>query len=93
MSRLQTSPIQTIQSRLIDVGSAVATPLPSSSEAKLQRTHFAGAQHTQQLEEWIDAMDTRLTPLRNFILPAGGCTAAALHHARSVRKGDGGKGV
>lgn len=42
--------LETIQSRLIDVGSAVATPLPTSDEDKLQRTHFAGKEHTEQLE-------------------------------------------
>lgn len=88
LSFLPSGPLQeqleTIQSRLIDVGSAVATPLPSSSEAKLQRTHFAGAEHTAQLETWIDAMDEQLPPLKNFILPGGGRAAAALHHARSV---------
>ncbi|GIL80983.1 hypothetical protein Vretimale_9317 [Volvox reticuliferus] len=73
-----------IQSRLIDVGSAVATPLATSSEAKLQRTHFPGALHAQQLEAWIDAMDKRLPPLANFILPSGGRGSSALHHARSV---------
>ncbi|GIL50657.1 hypothetical protein Vafri_6785 [Volvox africanus] len=76
--------LEAIQSRLIDVGSAVATPLPSSPEAKLQRTHFPGALHAQQLEAWIDAMDEQLPPLKNFILPSGGRGSSALHHARSV---------
>ncbi|GFR44813.1 hypothetical protein Agub_g6149 [Astrephomene gubernaculifera] len=76
--------LEAVQSRLIDVGSAVATPLPSSSETKLQRTHFPGAQHAAQLEAWIDAMDERLPPLKNFILPSGGQASAFLHHARSV---------
>ncbi|KAG2435458.1 hypothetical protein HYH02_011958 [Chlamydomonas schloesseri] len=76
--------LETVQSRLIDVGSAVATPLPSSDEAKLQRTHFAGAEHTAQLEAWIDAMDEQLPKLTKFILPSGGQAAASLHHARSV---------
>ncbi|KAG2422381.1 hypothetical protein HXX76_016067 [Chlamydomonas incerta] len=76
--------LETIQSRLIDVGSAVATPLPSSDEAKLQRTHFAGTEHTAQLEAWIDSMDESLPKLTKFILPSGGQAAACLHHARSV---------
>ncbi|PNW87885.1 hypothetical protein CHLRE_01g005850v5 [Chlamydomonas reinhardtii] len=76
--------LETIQSRLIDVGSAVATPLPTSDEDKLQRTHFAGKEHTEQLEAWIDAMDEDLPKLTKFILPSGGQAAACLHHARSV---------
>eukprot|EP00198_Chlamydomonas_reinhardtii_P012784 XP_001702121.1 flagellar associated protein, cobalamin adenosyltransferase-like protein [Chlamydomonas reinhardtii] len=78
------SSLETIQSRLIDVGSAVATPLPTSDEDKLQRTHFAGKEHTEQLEAWIDAMDEDLPKLTKFILPSGGQAAACLHHARSV---------
>ncbi|KAG2502152.1 hypothetical protein HYH03_000639 [Edaphochlamys debaryana] len=76
--------LATIQSRLIDVGSAVATPLPTSPEAKLQRAHFPGAEHAALLETWIDTMDDQLPTLKNFILPSGGKASASLHHARSV---------
>ena len=41
--------LEVIQSRLLDVGSAVATPASGSSEAKLQRTRF-GPESTLQLE-------------------------------------------
>ncbi|KAL4447398.1 hypothetical protein ABPG75_004617 [Micractinium tetrahymenae] len=75
--------LEGIQSRLLDVGSAVATPLPSSSEHKLQRVAFSAA-HTQQLEQWIDEMSSQLPPLTQFILPSGGLAAATLHVARSV---------
>jgi len=37
-----------------------------------------------QLEGWIDALETELTPLRRFILPGGSPAAAALHVARTV---------
>ena len=75
--------LETVQSRLLDVGSAVATPLSSSTEEQLARTAFADA-HVEQLEAWIDAMDEQLPPLRNFILPSGGLAAAQLHVARTV---------
>lgn len=75
--------LKTIQSRLLDVGSAVATPLENSSNGKLQRTSFdEGA--TADLERWIDAMDEELPPLTNFILPSGGHAASFLHLARAV---------
>ena len=41
--------LEVIQSRLLDVGSAVATPIDSSPEAKLKRVQF-DAQSTSQLE-------------------------------------------
>ena len=77
----------TVQSRLFDLGSAVATPRTQSSAARLERTAFDdhGAS-TAELEQWIDALDAELPPLRNFILPGGGLAAASLHVARSVRR-------
>lgn len=57
-----------VQSRLLDVGSAVATPVDASSPAHLSRVGFSG-DHALQLERWIDAMDDELPPLKNFILP------------------------
>lgn len=77
------SQLETIQSRLLDVGSAVATPIASSSDAKLQRTAFDGGA-TAALEGWIDAMTAQLPPLTSFILPSGGPAASFLHMARSV---------
>lgn len=71
-----------IQSRLLDAGSAVATPQRSSSPERLQRTSFPD--HATQLEEWIDAMDDTLPQLKNFILPSGGLASAQLHVARTV---------
>lgn len=62
--------LEGIQSRLLDVGSAVATPSDNSSEAKRQRVQFS-ASHTEDLESWIDTMDEELPPLKNFILPSG----------------------
>ena len=37
-----------------------------------------------QLENWIDTLESELTPLRRFILPGGSPAAAALHVARTV---------
>jgi len=75
--------LETIQSRLLDVGSAVATPIPSSSDSKLKRVSFT-ASSTPQLEKWIDQWDEQLPTLFNFILPSGGLASSFLHMARSI---------
>ena len=74
-----------IQSRLLDVGSAVATPLQSSSTAdwKVKRVEFA-EENITRLEGWIDEYDEELPPLTTFILPSGGKTSVHLHQARTV---------
>lgn len=65
--------MEIIQSRLLDVGSAVATPAEASgpgAAAKQQRVLFdSGA--VSALETWIDQMDEELPQLTKFILPSG----------------------
>lgn len=77
--------LESVQSRLFDLGSAIATPLTQSSEKHLARASFDdGGNGTAQLEAWMDAMDAELPQLQNFILPAGGFASASLHMARSI---------
>lgn len=74
--------LEFIQSRLLDVGSVIATPISSGHE-KLSRVAFK-ADYVNSLESWIDLLDKELPPLKNFILPSGGEASARLHVARSV---------
>lgn len=76
--------IKKIQSTLLDIGSFVATPLTSATEAQLKRLQTFPLSLTTELEKWIDEYQEQLPPLRNFILPSGGKCAATLHLARSV---------
>lgn len=78
-----TTQLSSIQSRLLDVGSAVATPLPNSSSTKISISHFSD-HHSEELEGWIDEMDEELPTLTTFILPSGGKAGAQLHVARAV---------
>jgi cob(I)alamin adenosyltransferase len=57
-----------IQSRLFDLGAAVATPIHGSSEEKMRYTKFS-PKATLKLEEWIDKLDADLPPLINFVIP------------------------
>jgi cob(I)alamin adenosyltransferase len=56
-----------IQSRLFDVGAAIATP--TSTSPKTKATAVFPAANTAQVEEWIDALDAKLPPLKNFVIP------------------------
>lgn len=72
-----------IQSRLLDVGSAVATPLYASSDAMKARAAFSET-HVETLEGWIDGMDAELPALSSFLLVSGGKASVFLHQARVV---------
>lgn len=63
--------IRTIQSRLLDIGSHVATPrLTTDSTSKISRTDFSDDNITI-LEELIDFYDSKVPKLTRFILPIG----------------------
>lgn len=74
-----------VQSRLMDLGAHVATPLGDerTEEARSKRTAFP-EEEVARLEAWIDELEGELEPLRNFILPGGGEAAAQLHVCRAV---------
>jgi cob(I)alamin adenosyltransferase len=69
-----------IQNDLFDLGAELAT-LPEDFQTGMPRI---GKQHIAKLERLIDKLNAELGPLREFILPGGSQTAAALHLARTV---------
>ena len=71
--------LERIQHHLFALGAELATPDP-----KQHGTDLIGSAETNWVEQTIDAFDARLSPLSNFVLPAGTPAAAALHHARVV---------
>lgn len=68
-----------LQQQLFTVGADLATPL--NSGVKIAR--ITSPQVTE-LEKWIDEIDSRVQPLKNFILPGGALLASHLHLARCV---------
>lgn len=68
-----------VQSELFSVGAELATPDPQK-----HGTALIGDSHSAALEEAIDQLETRLPPLKQFILPAGNRGAALLHLARGI---------
>lgn len=72
-----------IQHSLFDLGAALATPRTTATQSKIAKTRFDHEAVTQ-LEQWIDAWDSELPPLKTFILPGGHQAGALLHLARSI---------
>lgn len=75
-----------VMSRLFDVGSHVAKPVPNIKEMDKSQKGNKGfsSDHTAVLEEWIDAMTEELPELTSFILPTGSVASSNLHVARTV---------
>ncbi len=69
-----------IQSELFDIGAQLAAEDPKY-RAQMPIIHV---EQITQLEQWIDAFEQELEPLRLFILPGGNLCAAHIHNARAV---------
>eukprot|EP00658_Telonema_sp_P-2_P055522 TRINITY_DN44134_c0_g1_i2.p1 TRINITY_DN44134_c0_g1~~TRINITY_DN44134_c0_g1_i2.p1 ORF type:complete len:325 (-),score=46.86 TRINITY_DN44134_c0_g1_i2:384-1358(-) len=82
--QLLSAQLEVVMSRLLDVGSSVATPRSDNpTQDQLQLTSFA-AENVDQLESWIDDITEQLPELDSFVLPTGSDAATRLHIARTV---------
>ena len=85
LARCETLPVEVaatierVQHELFAVGAELATP-----DAAARGMVIVGEPHIQALEREIDALDGRLSALKQFILPAGSRSAAILQVARGV---------
>ena len=70
--------LREIQNHLHVVQADFANPDPDADDPQID------AGDVDELEAWMDAHDEELEPLQRFILPGGGESGAALHHARAV---------
>ncbi len=76
--------LERIQNDLFDLGADLATP-PSEKPLGYEPLRIAPTQ-VVRLEQEIDALNARLSPLRSFVLPGGSAAAAALHLARAISR-------
>ncbi len=76
-----TGELAAIQGDLFTLGAELGC-VPGK-EDKLGLT-LVSAEDAKRLERLIDDIETRLTPLKTFVLPGGSRGAAFLHHARTV---------
>lgn len=75
------SVLKEIQDRLFTIGSSLATDPASNSKMIIPDLK---PEDISFLEEKIDEMDTRLDPLKSFILPGGDVASSTCHVARCV---------
>ncbi len=74
--------IQAIQRTLFDIGAELAAPSPGRPASRVPAA--VTGEQVESLERLIDAWETELPPLRQFILPGGSAPAAICHLARSL---------
>ena len=73
-----------IQADLFQLGADLATPPDEKTERGRATIRRIDAANVARLEAAIDEWELELAALRNFILPGGSPSAAALHQARAV---------
>ena len=71
---------------LFAAGAEIATAPKEKAQELLDRhlKNRINETHIEALEQGIDEMETKLSPLKSFILPTGTVSAAHLHFARNV---------
>jgi len=73
-------PLGKIQRQLFELGADLASP-------KIRKSNYITRikpSHAVSLEKIIDLLETKLQPLKTFILPGGSIIASQLHLARTV---------
>ncbi|KAJ9464353.1 Cob(I)yrinic acid a [Diplonema papillatum] len=75
--------LEKVQSKLMDVGSFIATPRNTSSPERIAFTEFGQAE-VDHLEAVIDDLNSKIPLCRAFVLPTGGLAASHLHLARTI---------
>ncbi len=73
--------LQSVQSRMFDIGADLATPEGAKNEGKINRI---SDRHVSEAEGWIDQIDSQNHPLQTFVMPGGTELAARLHLARTM---------
>lgn len=78
--------LKQIQFDLFTVGSEASTPIDKLflANGKARLPLVISDKEIEELENWMDDMETKLEPLQYFILPGGGKAATFLHVARTV---------
>ena len=84
-STFESAMLATTQRDLFTIGAELATPDPAKMGKALARSGSAiSGSDVGALEDVINKHESKLKPLKNFVLPGGTPKAAAFHVARTV---------
>ena len=75
--------LERIQRDLFAIGARLADPAHRIAD-RVAKAAAVGDQDVARLEQWIDALESDLPPLRRFILAGGSPAGASLHVSRTV---------
>jgi cob(I)alamin adenosyltransferase len=80
--------LERVQNDLLDAGADLSVPTPSGdapdATGKGQARLRVTAEYTRWLEQVCDQVNSKLEPLRSFVIPGGTPVAAQLHVCRTV---------
>lgn len=76
--------LETVQADLFSLGAHLATPSAEHGGRATAHLPDLPDRRVAEMEGWIDEAEGELEPLKVFILPGGGESAARLHHTRTV---------
>ncbi|MFN3243821.1 MAG: cob(I)yrinic acid a,c-diamide adenosyltransferase [Planctomycetota bacterium] len=71
--------VQSLQDALFEIGADLATEGGNASVPRVEKA-------IGELEQWIDASESKLPQLKTFVLPGGSRIGAVLHLARTVSR-------
>jgi cob(I)alamin adenosyltransferase len=79
--------LRRVQNDLLDVGADLSVPPPAGgpdAEPAARERLRVGPEYTEWLERACDEVNSKLEPLRSFVIPGGTPAAAQLHVCRTV---------
>lgn len=78
--------LQEIQNHLFVMGADLATPQPDEADSSQRAIRRIAFSEVERLEEATEHYNSKLPPLKEFILPGGSEAGALLHLARTVAR-------
>lgn len=81
---IESKPFQALQDDLFAIGARLAAADPEAAARKGTIPSFRTARRVDELEVWIDSLDSELAELTTFILPGGTELGAQMHVCRTI---------